>query len=131
DAVYVREVVNAREFTTVKLQGEFNFPGSYEFTTGEKLSSVIRRAGGFTDQAYLRGLVFIRQSVKEQQLQHAEEIGRRLEDQLQTRLQQTTESNEQARIRYALERRQTLLEAIRKGPYLGRVVVKVDRDFRF
>jgi polysaccharide export outer membrane protein len=131
DGIYIREVVNAKEFTTVSLTGEFAFPGKYEFTTGEKLSSVIKRAGGFTDQAYLRGLVFIRRSVKEQQMQHAEEIGRRLEDQLQTRMQQTVEDSERARIRYALERRQTLVKAIREAPYLGRVVIQLDEKYKF
>lgn len=131
DGIYIREVVNAKEFTTISLNGEFAFPGKYEFTTGEKLSSVIRRAGGFTDQAYLRGLVFIRKSVKQQQMLHAEEIGRRLEDQLQTRLQQTVEPSEQARIRFALERRQTLVKAIREAPYLGRVVIRLDEKYKF
>lgn len=131
DGLYIREVVNAKEFTTITLAGEFAFPGKYEFTTGERLSSVIKRAGGFTDQAYLRGLVFIRKSVKEQQMLHAEEIGRRLEDQLQTRMQQTVEDSERARIRYALERRQSLVKAIREAPYLGRVVIRLDEKYKF
>ena len=131
DRLYVREVVNSREYTTVILNGEFSFPGRYEFTTGEKLSSVIRRAGGFSQEAYLRGLVFIRKSVKQQQLIHAEEIGRRMEDQLQTRLQQTVDPSEQSSIRHALERRQTLVMAIREAPYLGRVVIKLDKDYKF
>jgi polysaccharide export outer membrane protein len=131
DRMYIREVVNSREYTSIILEGEFNFPGRYEFMPGEKLSSVIQRAGGFTKQAYLRGAVFLRESVKAQQLSHAEEIGRRLESQLQARLQQAKEENERAGILVALQRRQQLLGEIQRAPYLGRVVVQVDRKMKF
>jgi len=131
DALYVRDVVRSGEYTSVTLSGQFAFPGTYEFTPGEKLSSVIRRAGGFTGTAYLRGLVFMRKSVREQQLKHAEEIGRRLEDQLQTRLQQTVGETDRMLIMAALERRQRLINEIRNAPYLGRVLIQVDRNYKF
>jgi polysaccharide export outer membrane protein len=131
DRMYIREVVNSREFTSIVLQGEFNFPGRYEFTPGEKLSSVIQRAGGFSKQAYLRGAVFLRLSVKEQQLRHAEEVGRRLEGQLQARLQQAKDESERAGLMAALQRRQQLLGEIQRAPYLGRVVIKVDSRMKF
>jgi polysaccharide export outer membrane protein len=131
DVIYIRDVVGSGEYTSISLRGQFAFPGTYEFTPGEKLSSVIRRAGGFTNTAYLRGLVFLRNSVREQQLKHAEEIGRRLEDQLQARLQQTTGETDRSLILAALERRQTLLNEIRNAPYLGRVLIKLDKDYKF
>jgi protein involved in polysaccharide export with SLBB domain len=131
DRMYIREVVNSREYTSIILEGEFNFPGRYEFMPGEKLSSVIKRAGGFSKQAYLRGSVFLRLSVKEQQLRHAEEIGRRLEGQLQARLQQAKDESERAGLLAALQRRQQLLGEIQRAPYLGRVVVKIDPKLKF
>jgi protein involved in polysaccharide export with SLBB domain len=131
DALYIRDVVRSNEYTAVNLAGQFAFPGKYEFTPGEKLSSVIRRAGGFTGTAYLRGLVFVRKSVREQQLKHAEDIGRRLEDQLQARLQQTTGEKDRALILAALERRQNLINEIRNAPYLGRVLIQLDRNYKF
>ena len=45
----------------VEIQGEVLFPGIYPIQKGERLSSVLRRAGGFTQNAYLRGAVFTRQ----------------------------------------------------------------------
>jgi len=131
DGVYIREVVNAHQFTTISLSGEFNFPGRYEFQPGEKLSSVIRRAGGFTSQAYLPGTIFIRQSVKAQQLEHAQEASRRLQEQLQGKLQQTTDENEKAEISADMERQKELVGEIERAPYLGRVVIKLDRDLKF
>jgi polysaccharide biosynthesis/export protein len=66
----------------VTLSGEFKFPGRYAVHKGEKLSSLLERAGGFTSNAYLRGAVFVRQSVKEIQQQGLEEMAKRMEREL-------------------------------------------------
>ncbi|HSK39304.1 MAG TPA: SLBB domain-containing protein, partial [Arenibaculum sp.] len=44
--------------------GEVKRPGSYEFASGETLSSLLRRAGGFTAAAYPAGAVFTRESAR-------------------------------------------------------------------
>jgi len=48
----------------VFLSGEVGRPGEYRLQKGEKLSSVLERAGGYTEKAYLRGAVLIRNSAK-------------------------------------------------------------------
>ena len=46
---------------TVQLTGEVRFPGTYALRTkGEKLSDLLQRAGGLTDQAYADGVFFFR-----------------------------------------------------------------------
>ena len=52
---------------TVVLEGEFIYPGTYNIKKHEKISALIRRAGGFTDHAYPYGAFFTRISVAEQQ----------------------------------------------------------------
>ncbi len=131
DIVYVREVINAGAFSSVVLAGEFNFPGRYEITPGEKLSSVLKRAGGFTPEAYLRGAIFLRKRVREQQIRHADEIGRRMESQMQARLLQATQEREKAAVAVAMERSGQLVNQIKDAPYLGRVVIDVDRKMKF
>lgn len=131
DGVYVREVVNSRERSTVHLMGELSFPGRYEFANGEKFSSVIRRAGGFMPNAYLRGAVFIRKSVKEQQLRHVEDIARRLENQMNIMMQRTNDEKERMAIQAAIEQRKGILNDIKNAPYLGRVVVQLDAGLEF
>jgi protein involved in polysaccharide export with SLBB domain len=59
---------------TVELRGELRFPGMYPIQRGERLSSVLRRAGGFTAEAYLRGAVLNRVSVREAQERRLEEL---------------------------------------------------------
>jgi len=131
DGIYVREVVNSRERASASVAGEFNFPGRYEFAVGEKLSNLIKRAGGFSPEAYLRGMVFIRKSVKAQQLRHIEDLNRRLESQLEIMRQRTVDVNEQVTIKAAIENRKNVLNDIRNAPYLGRVVVEIDRELQF
>lgn len=131
DGVYIREVVNSGKRSTVRLTGEFPFPGPYEVAAGERLSSAIRRAGGFSPNAYLRGAVFVRRSVKEQQLLHIEEISRRLESQLSIMMQRTTDEKERLTIQAAVDQRKRMMEDIKNAPHLGRVVVKLDAGLKF
>jgi polysaccharide export outer membrane protein len=58
----------------VEVLGEVRFPGGYPIQKGERLSSVLQRAGGFNDKAYLRGAVFTRQGVREAQEKRLEEL---------------------------------------------------------
>ena len=46
---------------------------------GEKLADVIQRAGGFTENAFVEGAVFLRESLKEQEQEQIETLARRLE----------------------------------------------------
>ena len=64
DRVVVRDISEYNKMEYVTLAGEVKFPGKYPIKKGEKLSSVIERAGGFTDNAYLNGAVFNRVRVK-------------------------------------------------------------------
>jgi protein involved in polysaccharide export with SLBB domain len=50
---------------SVEITGEVLFPGKYTITDGESLSSVIRRAGGYTQNAFEFGGILTRESAKE------------------------------------------------------------------
>jgi len=66
----------------VTVSGEVRNPGTYTIRKGEKISSVIERAGGFTEKAYLKGAVFTRKRVKEAQQKQIDEMVERLEREL-------------------------------------------------
>lgn len=66
-------IENWNEKKYVDLKGEVRYPGRYNITEGEKLSSVIARAGGFTNHAFVEGAVFAREEVKQLQIQRIEE----------------------------------------------------------
>ena len=56
DKVYIRRAPGYRPQSTVILQGEVKYAGDYGVTRkDEKISDVIRRAGGITPEAYVKG----------------------------------------------------------------------------
>jgi len=57
----------------VELAGEFEHGGVYSVEPGETLRDLIRRAGGFTNNAYLYGSEFSRESVRVLQQQRLDE----------------------------------------------------------
>ena len=56
-----------REKIMVHLSGEVVHPGNYPIKIGERLSEVVRRAGGLTKDAYPLGAVFVRESVRQKE----------------------------------------------------------------
>ncbi|MCQ2238661.1 MAG: SLBB domain-containing protein [Bacteroidaceae bacterium] len=62
DEVFVRKSPSYTEQRNVTVSGEVNFEGTYVLTTrDERLSDLVKRVGGFTDQAYIKGARLIRQ----------------------------------------------------------------------
>ena len=82
DRLLVKRIPDWGALKYVTLTGEFRFPGRYAIQKGERLSSVIERAGGYLPTAYLRGAYFTRESVRELQQKSLEEMTRRLEREL-------------------------------------------------
>lgn len=76
DVLIVRGIIGWSDSTDkfVQLKGEVKFPGFYSVEKGEKLSSVIARAGGYTEKAYLRGAKFARRTVREEQQKRMDEV---------------------------------------------------------
>ncbi|GAB7026192.1 SLBB domain-containing protein [Geotalea toluenoxydans] len=111
----------------VTLKGEFRFPGIYSIAKGEKLDSVIKRAGGFTNEAYLKGAKFTRKSVQESQQKRMEEVISRSEQDIvkkQGELASLAASKEELEATKAsLEGLQKNLEQLKLKRAEGRVVV--------
>ena len=62
DEITVRTELKAAR--TIELGGQIVRPGAYTISAGEKLSSVLERAGGFTDRAFLKGALFTRAALR-------------------------------------------------------------------
>ncbi|MBF0224109.1 MAG: SLBB domain-containing protein [Desulfobacterales bacterium] len=82
DFIQIRTIPEWELYRMVTISGEVLFPGSYATKKGETLSSVIERAGGFTDSAYLKGAIFTRISVKSGQQKSLTELIDRVELQM-------------------------------------------------
>ena len=59
----------------VNVSGEVLYPGEYLISKDDKLSDIIIRSGGFTNKAFLKGVFFYRDQVKEQQITRSKKLG--------------------------------------------------------
>ena len=82
DYAEFRTIPDFQETQTITLEGEFIFPGTYAFEKGEMLSSVIERAGGFTDEAFIDGSVFLRTSLRQREQEEIDRLLTLLNDEL-------------------------------------------------
>ena len=75
DHIHVRSVKDWDVRDTVILSGEIFYPGSYLISPNETLSSVIKRAGGFTSESFIEGAIFTRESIKEKEREQLQILG--------------------------------------------------------
>jgi protein involved in polysaccharide export with SLBB domain len=52
---------------TIKLSGEFTKPGEYSIRPGDTVLDVIKRAGGYNQNSYSQGAIFLRKTVAKMQ----------------------------------------------------------------
>jgi protein involved in polysaccharide export with SLBB domain len=131
DVLIVRSVTDWFDASDkfIKLKGEVRFPGVYSVARGERLSSVIERAGGYTERAYLRGAKFLRRSVRETQQKRMDEIVVRTEKEI---LQKQASLTSLAASKEELEATKASLDGLMKSVELmktvkaeGRVVIRL------
>ena len=120
DVVRVNTIPGWQQEQNVILSGELVFPGTYSIENGETLSSVLRRAGGLTDQAFPEASVFVNAVAKEQQLKQASVILERLDTQLASEAMTGKGGSSSAS-----DMKQSILGAID-----GRVVINIKKVLR-
>jgi protein involved in polysaccharide export with SLBB domain len=113
----------------VTLSGEVKRPGMYFITKGERLSSVIKRAGGFTDKAYPKAAIFTRESVRQKERVQLADFAREQETRLlaeSAALAAGASDVQQATaLRDNLEQRRAVLRLMVERAVLGRVILHV------
>lgn len=124
DRLVVRRVPRWEEEGTVEILGEVKYPGKYPIAPGERLSSVLKRAGGLTDTAYPRAAVFLRDSVRLREQEYLERLASQLERDLALMSQGGPEIG--VKKEQALAEGQALLRQMRTARATGRMVVKLE-----
>ncbi len=131
DQVIIRPISNWGDTAYVKLEGEIMFPGNYIIQKGESLSSVIKRAGGFTDGAFVYGLRFSRVSIAAMQKKQYVDMADRL-DQETSHLALTPSQIGADKAAGAKEMMiaglKAMADKLRKTEGTGRLVVNVPSD---
>lgn len=130
DYLFVRAVPEWGMYKTVEIIGEVKFPGTYTIKKGERLSSLIERAGGFTEKAYLKGALFTRESVRKLQQAQLDESIERLQKQVLSRSATATQAaltaEDALQQKTALEQKNALIEKMKAAKAKGRVTINLD-----
>lgn len=74
DSISIYPIPNWQKDLQIEIVGEVRFPGVYSIRKGESLSSVLERAGGFTEFSYPEGAIFTRESIRFQEQQQLNKL---------------------------------------------------------
>lgn len=114
---------------TVSINGEVEHPGAYGIVPGERLSAVLKRAGGFRDAAYPAAAVLERLQVRELAEQARQQMILRIENTpIDFKLGAMTGEAASAMQAALQQQRQQALEALRRNPATGRQVISISAD---
>jgi protein involved in polysaccharide export with SLBB domain len=114
---------------SVTVSGEVAFPGTYGIEGGERLSSVLKRAGGFRETAYPTAAVLDRVQVRQMGEQARQEMIRRIETTPITFSPGLLSGQDQTDLQQAAtQQRDQVLAALRSHPASGRLVINITSD---
>jgi protein involved in polysaccharide export with SLBB domain len=130
DVVSIRRLAGWQDIgASVTINGEVEHAGSYGIEGGERLSSVLKRAGGFRAVAYPAAAVLDRVQVQQLAEQTRQEMILRIENTPVTVNPGTMSTQALAGLEQSLQmQRQEVLTALRTHPASGRLVIHIDSD---
>jgi len=127
DVLSIRQVPGWRDIgAVVSVKGEVEHPGTFGIQPGERLSSLLARAGGYTPQAFPYGALLTRRVVRQEQEVAYAELVRRMQA-MQANLRQMPDGDENQRNAKAtaLSQIDSTLAQLRLTPPVGRVVINI------
>jgi protein involved in polysaccharide export with SLBB domain len=101
----------------INVAGEVSHPGRYGIQQGERLSSILKRAGGFAPQAYAYGAILDRAQVREFEAKSRDEMVARLQDQGVGGVRSESSTT--------VRQRQQLIDRIKGIPPSGRLLIHI------
>jgi protein involved in polysaccharide export with SLBB domain len=114
--------------SSVTLEGEVTYPGPYGIQEGERLSSVLKRAGGFRATAYPTGAVLVRNQVKEVEDKSRNELIHQIETtSAGAKLAPSLSAQDDAAtLQLLVQQQKQVVERLRSQPAIGRLVIKIN-----
>ena len=114
---------------SITLTGEVVHPGTYGIREGERLSSIIARAGGFRADAYPYGSVFQRKQVREVEEANRAELMQEIRDQGSVlRTAPDSDPDQKLAKDAALQQWEATVERLQNTPPAGRLVIHISKD---
>jgi protein involved in polysaccharide export with SLBB domain len=131
DILSVHQITNWTDIgESVTIRGQVKYPGSYGFQEGERLSSVLRRAGGVLPTAYAAGAVLVREQVKTLEQSSRDELIRQIEtNSAAARLSPNlSASNSTGTLQLIKEQQEQVIADLESHPPTGRMVIHISAD---
>jgi len=127
DVLTIRQLTGWKDVgATIELSGEVVHPGTYGIQEGERLSSIIQRAGGFLPSAYPYGAVFERVEIRDLQDKNRLALIQSVQGQ-EANVKLTPEQTGEDKLAKAaaIEQYEATLESLQNTPPEGRLVVHI------
>jgi len=127
DVLTIRQLPGWNDLgASIAVKGEVKHPGTYGIQPGERLSSVLERAGGFQADAYPYGAILQRVQVREMELRSQNEIVLRVKGaQSSLELLPETDAKQKEAKLQAIQQWQSTLNQLSSNPPPGRVTIRI------
>jgi len=128
DHLTIKDIPRWTESETITLKGEVKFPGVYPIRRGESLASVIERAGGITELAFVDGAVFMRKGLRIREQKQMDDLAARLESDISAASLESTKGDaKDANIQQAVTVGKSLVTQLRNTKAAGRLVINLKK----
>ena len=130
DVLAIRQVPGWKDIgASIRVSGEVVHPSTYGIQPGERLSSVLERAGGYTKNAYPYGVVLMRRDVRDIELKSQMELISRIRAEKAVLKTLPEGDTDQRNIKLtALSQTDATLAELQTHEPVGRVVVHIQKD---
>lgn len=134
DYLFVRTVPDWNIYRSANITGRVLYPGNYAVKRGEKLSSLLERAGGYADDAFTCGAVLLRESVRVEQQKQIDDMIKTLEREIvyagNQAVATSTGTNDVAYAKESMAMKNRYLDAVKTIKASGRLVITLPEDYR-
>jgi protein involved in polysaccharide export with SLBB domain len=130
DVLAIRQLPGWKDIgASIKVTGEVVHPSTYGIQPGERLSSVLERAGGYTKNAYPYGALLMRRDVRDIELKSQMELISRIRAEKAVLKTLPEGDADQRNIKLnALSQTDATLQELQTHEPVGRVVVHIQQD---
>lgn len=132
DVLTIRQLSGWNDIgASISLEGEVEHPGNYGIKPGERLSSVLKRAGGFAPQGYVYGTVFTRPEVQAIEEQSRLELIQRIRgEEAELAAMPSDDADKKAAKQNGLQQLEAMLERLQAQSSTGRMVVRLSANLK-
>jgi protein involved in polysaccharide export with SLBB domain len=132
DVLTIKQVAGWNDVgARIAVKGELIHPGTYGIQEGERLSSVLLRAGGFRGDAFPYGVIFERNQVRQLEEENREQLIRQVRaDGANLSLIPEQDPDQKMAKEAAVSQWQSALQKLQSAPPSGRLVIHITKDIK-